>query len=80
MTPAPSHHVLVQKATGDTAWLSVGRDILSSIEASTYVPCGYAAISDVRTHSTLDAMPSYFLAETVKYLYLLFDRLFAQPW
>merc|ERR1712166_702197 len=65
--------VYLEQATGDTAWLSVGRDILSSIEASAYVPCGYAAIGDVRTHSKLDAMPSYFLAETVKYLYLLFD-------
>ena len=33
---------------------------------------GYATLSDVRTRAKLDEMPSYFLAETLKYLYLTF--------
>lgn len=33
---------------------------------------GYAALSNVQTRGKADIMPSYFLAETLKYLYLLF--------
>ncbi|MGH9565750.1 MAG: glycoside hydrolase family 47 protein, partial [Candidatus Angelobacter sp.] len=33
---------------------------------------GYAALSNVQTRAKADIMPSYFLAETLKYLYLLF--------
>jgi hypothetical protein len=33
---------------------------------------GYAALSDVVTKSKRDSMESYFLAETLKYLYLLY--------
>jgi mannosidase alpha-like ER degradation enhancer 2 len=33
---------------------------------------GYAALSDVQAKTKRDSMESYFLAETLKYLYLLF--------
>ena len=33
---------------------------------------GYATLKDVVTKEKGDLMPSYFLAETLKYLYLLF--------
>lgn len=36
------------------------------------VPCGFAAVKDVRTNSKDDRMDSFVLAETFKYLYLLF--------
>ena len=36
-------------------------------------PCGYATVKNVRDHSLADRMESFFLAETTKYLYLLFD-------
>ena len=35
--------------------------------------CGFAAVNDVSTLELEDAMPSYFLAETLKYVFLLFD-------
>ena len=36
-------------------------------------PCGYAAVSDVLNGTLEDKMESFFLSETLKYLYLLFD-------
>lgn len=38
-----------------------------------YVRCGYATLHDVRDKSQEDRMESFFLSETCKYLYLLFD-------
>lgn len=35
--------------------------------------CGFATIKDLRDHKLDNRMESFFLAETVKYLYLLFD-------
>ncbi len=37
------------------------------------VPCGVAALSDVSSGTKEDVMESFFLAETLKYLFLLFD-------
>jgi hypothetical protein len=37
------------------------------------VPCGVASLSDVSTRTQEDLMESFFLSETLKYLYLLFD-------
>lgn len=36
--------------------------------------CGYAGIRDVQDCSLDEQMPSFFLSETLKYLYLLFDE------
>ena len=36
--------------------------------------CGYAGIRDVEHGSLDEQMPSFFLSETLKYLYLLFDE------
>lgn len=36
------------------------------------MPCGYAAVNDVRTREQEDRMDSFVLAETFKYLYMLF--------
>ena len=44
-----------------------------SIEYSAKTACGYATVKDVRDHTLEDRMESFFLAETTKYLYLLFD-------
>lgn len=62
------------RATKDPYFLEVGRDMLHSIESSARTPCGYATIKDVKTHEKEDRMESFFLAETTKYLYLLFDE------
>ncbi|XP_060800763.1 ER degradation-enhancing alpha-mannosidase-like protein 2 [Amyelois transitella] len=59
--------------TRDPILLQMGEDILKSIQHSARTPCGYATIKDVRDHRKEDRMESFFLAETTKYLYLLFD-------
>lgn len=65
--------MLLYRATGDTFLLEVGEDILKSIQYSAKTPCGYATIKNVMDHRKQDSMESFFLAETTKYLYLLFD-------
>ncbi|KAL3842525.1 hypothetical protein ACJMK2_020529 [Sinanodonta woodiana] len=61
------------QATRDPYLLQIGIDMLESIEHSTKTKCGYATVKDVRTHRLENRMESFFLAETTKYLYLLFD-------
>jgi len=61
------------RATGDPWLIDAGVDILRSIQYSAYTPCGYATVRNARTHTLDNRMESFFLAETVKYLYLLFD-------
>uniref|UniRef100_T1IZX8 alpha-1,2-Mannosidase n=1 Tax=Strigamia maritima TaxID=126957 RepID=T1IZX8_STRMM len=61
------------RATKDPLLLQMGVDILESIQHSARTHCGYATIKDVRDHKIEDKMESFFLAETIKYLYLLFD-------
>ncbi|XP_013382068.1 ER degradation-enhancing alpha-mannosidase-like protein 2 [Lingula anatina] len=61
------------RATKDPYLLEVGVDILESIEHSTKTRCGYATVQNVKTHMLENRMESFFLAETTKYLYLLFD-------
>ncbi|XP_043278333.1 ER degradation-enhancing alpha-mannosidase-like protein 3 [Venturia canescens] len=60
------------RATGDHYYLGVGRKVLKSLQTYARVPCGYAAVSDVRTNKHDDTMDSFVLSETFKYLYLLF--------
>ena len=61
------------RATGDPYLLEVGEDFLRSIQYSAKTACGYATIKNVKDHRKQDTMESFFLAETTKYLYLLFD-------
>ncbi|XP_050086374.1 ER degradation-enhancing alpha-mannosidase-like protein 2 [Anopheles aquasalis] len=61
------------RATSDPFLLELGENILESIEHSAKTACGYATIRDVNNHQQDDRMESFFLAETTKYLYLLFD-------
>lgn len=63
---------LLYKATGDVSYVSCGRDFLASLRLL-QTECGYAHISDVSTQKLVDKMESFFLTETLKYLYLLFD-------
>lgn len=60
------------RATGDPTLLELGRDAVESIEKISKVECGFATIKDLRDHKLDNRMESFFLAETVKYLYLLF--------
>lgn len=60
------------KATNDPYYLHVGKRVLKSLQKYARVPCGYAAVNDVRTGKHEDRMDSFVLAETFKYLFLLF--------
>ncbi|XP_025420375.1 ER degradation-enhancing alpha-mannosidase-like protein 3 [Sipha flava] len=60
------------KATDDPHYLNVGREVLNSLQKYARVECGFAAVKDVRTTTNEDTMDSFVLAETFKYLYLLF--------
>ncbi|GFP86082.1 probable alpha-mannosidase i mns4 [Phtheirospermum japonicum] len=61
------------KATRNPRYLDAGRDMLASLQYAARCTCGYCHISDVEFHQQEDHMESFFLAETVKYLWLLFD-------
>ncbi|XP_045784224.1 ER degradation-enhancing alpha-mannosidase-like protein 3 [Maniola jurtina] len=62
----------LHRATGDDHYLQVGKMVLKALQQHTRVPCGYAAVNDVRTRVQEDRMDSFVLAETFKYLYMLF--------
>ncbi|KAF3456902.1 hypothetical protein FNV43_RR01556 [Rhamnella rubrinervis] len=61
------------KATRDPRYLDAGRDMVASLQYGARCPCGYCHISDVEFQKQEDHMESFFLAETIKYLWLLFD-------
>eukprot|EP00741_Cyanophora_paradoxa_P013921 tig00020723_g13438.t1 len=63
---------LVHRVTGDDSWLQAGRMLLEGLERLEQ-PCGYAGLADVEDRSLSDRQDSYFLSETAKYLYLLFE-------
>lgn len=50
----------------------MGKKVLKALQVHAKVPCGYAAVNDVRTGKHEDRMDSFVLSETFKYLYLLF--------
>ncbi|ESO02141.1 hypothetical protein HELRODRAFT_106488 [Helobdella robusta] len=62
------------RATMNPFYLHVGYEILQSIEQHCKVKCGYATRHDVTSSEMEDRMESFFLSETCKYLYLLFDE------
>lgn len=61
------------QATKDPWYLHVGEMALRDIKRRCWTRCGWAGLQDVRTGELNDRMESFFLGETVKYLFLLFD-------
>jgi mannosidase alpha-like ER degradation enhancer 2 len=59
--------------TGDPRYREMGQTFFDSLVKYCRTPVGYAALSDVETKKQEDDMESFFLAETLKYLYLLFS-------
>jgi ER degradation enhancer, mannosidase alpha-like 2 len=57
--------------TGDERWRGMGRDMFDRIVRFTRVKHGFAHVKDVQTKELDDAMESFFLAETLKYAYML---------
>lgn len=60
------------RVTDDPRYLEMGKIFLDSLKQYCRVQEGYAELKSVVTKEKSDRMESYFLAETLKYLYLLF--------
>ncbi|KAJ2357317.1 hypothetical protein H4S02_011330 [Coemansia sp. RSA 2611] len=69
--------MIMYRITGDKMYKEWGWQIFQSIEKWTKTPAGYSAYRDVTStkgsKEWSDSMESFFLAETLKYLYLLFS-------
>ncbi|KAF2207411.1 glycoside hydrolase family 47 protein, partial [Cercospora zeae-maydis SCOH1-5] len=63
------------RITGEQHWREAGWEMFKAVERHTRVEFGHSALDDVsKTHPEhLDGMESFWLAETLKYFYLLFD-------
>lgn len=62
------------RATKDTWYLYVGEMVMNDINRRCRTECGFAGIQNVVTGELSDRMESFFLGETTKYLYLLYDE------
>jgi mannosidase alpha-like ER degradation enhancer 2 len=58
--------------THDAKYLAMGKTYFDALQKYCRTGDGYTTLSDVRTRQQSDSMPSYFFAETLKYLYLLY--------
>ncbi|TFY60511.1 hypothetical protein EVJ58_g5099 [Rhodofomes roseus] len=65
---------LMWRTTGDEVWRERGWAVFQAIEREAKTKSGYASLQSVEKSPApkKDEMPSFFLAETLKYLYLLF--------
>ncbi|KAJ8599271.1 hypothetical protein CTAYLR_006786 [Chrysophaeum taylorii] len=64
---------ILHRATSDPSWLWAAARALEALEAVNRAPCGFAALENAALQTLDDEMPSFFLAETAKYLYLIFE-------
>jgi hypothetical protein len=60
------------QVTKDPAYLEMGRRFFEDLKRFCRTDSGYTTLKSAVTKEKGDLMPSYFLAETLKYLYLLF--------
>lgn len=61
------------RATEDPWYLYVGEMTMRDIKRRCWAKCGWTSIQDVLTGEKVDRMETFFLSETAKYLFLLFD-------
>ena len=59
-------------STHDAKYLQMGQTYLDDLIKYCRTPDAYAALDDVRTKKKTNSMESFYFAETLKYLYLLF--------
>jgi len=66
----------MHRITGDAYWRTAGWKMVSAILKNTRTQYGHASIRDVNAASPSheDEMESFWLAETLKYAWLLFDE------
>jgi mannosidase alpha-like ER degradation enhancer 2 len=63
----------LRRATQDPQYLAMGKAFFDALVTHARTPGGgYAILTSVETMTQGDLMPSYFLAESLKYLYLIF--------
>ncbi|HSS02444.1 MAG TPA: glycoside hydrolase family 47 protein [Kofleriaceae bacterium] len=62
----------LRRATGDAQYLAMGKAMLDALIAHTRTDDGFTVLKSVETMEKGDLQPSYFLAESLKYFYLLF--------
>ena len=60
------------RATRDPKYLEMGKTFFNGLRDYCRTDSGYAFLRDVTTKEKADGMESFFFAETLKYLYLLF--------
>ncbi|KAL8775002.1 MAG: hypothetical protein Q9209_000481 [Squamulea sp. 1 TL-2023] len=67
---------IMYRVTGDEYWREKGWNMFTSIQNYTRAEFGASAISDVMSENPypVDEMESFWLAETLKYFYLLFSE------
>ena len=61
------------RATRDPRYLEMGKTFFEGIRSRCRTEAGATVLTSVVTDQKGDLMPSYYLAETLKYLYLLFS-------
>lgn len=61
------------RLTGNKTYQDWGWNIFQAFEKNSRIDSGYVGLKDVTTGAKDDMMQSFFLAETLKYLYLLFS-------
>ncbi|XP_010276709.1 PREDICTED: mannosyl-oligosaccharide 1,2-alpha-mannosidase MNS1 [Nelumbo nucifera] len=61
------------RLTGNKTYKDWGWDIFQAFEKNSRIESGYVGLKDVNTGVKDNMMQSFFLAETLKYLYLLFS-------
>jgi hypothetical protein len=86
-TPSTRGHADIAGPSNRAEWQRFGLKMLNSLESECKVSCGFASIKNVSREASMsdagivtgasfekhDHMPSFFLSETLKYLYLLFE-------
>eukprot|EP01105_Mastigella_eilhardi_P009176 TRINITY_DN2181_c0_g1_i2.p1 TRINITY_DN2181_c0_g1~~TRINITY_DN2181_c0_g1_i2.p1 ORF type:complete len:547 (+),score=127.66 TRINITY_DN2181_c0_g1_i2:1042-2682(+) len=65
------------QVTREQDLLKLGESIMSNLETYSKVACGFASLADINTKRRDDRLDSYFLSETLKYLFLLFDTAYS---
>jgi hypothetical protein len=64
---------ILRATKNDKQYIEMAIDYLEAIEKISKLDCGFATVKDVKDHRLDNRMESFFLAETLKYLYLIFD-------
>ncbi|RWR75244.1 mannosyl-oligosaccharide 1,2-alpha-mannosidase MNS1 [Cinnamomum micranthum f. kanehirae] len=65
--------VYLWRLTGNKTYQEWGWNIFQAFEKNSRIDSGYVGLKDVNTGAKDNMMQSFFLAETLKYLYLLFS-------